>query len=60
MYNYIMEGDLVARCPANDRCLIQKSMFDYLFRRLREPGMEELLSRWTETKDRSDVYRRLI
>jgi radical SAM protein with 4Fe4S-binding SPASM domain len=60
VYNYIMEGDLVARSPGNDRCRIQKGMLDHLFLRLFEPGMEELLLRWTESKDRSSVYRRLV
>ncbi len=58
VYNYIMEGDLVARSPSNDRCRIQKGMLDMLFLRLREPGLDDLLRRWTETKDRSSVYRR--
>ena len=60
VYNYIMEGDLVARYPANDRCRIQKGILDHLFRRLAEPGMEDLLRRWTESKDRSSVYRRIV
>jgi len=60
VYNYIMEGDLVARYPANDRCRIQKGMLDHLFKRLAEPGMEDLLRRWTESKDRSSVYRRIV
>ncbi|MBW1811774.1 MAG: His-Xaa-Ser system radical SAM maturase HxsB, partial [Deltaproteobacteria bacterium] len=59
VYNYIMEGDLVARCPSNDRCRIQKGILDALFIRLQEPGMREILLRWTETKDRSSVYHRL-
>jgi uncharacterized protein len=58
VYNYIMEGDLVARSSSNDRCRIQKGMLDMLFLRLREPGLHDLLSRWTETKDRSSVYSR--
>jgi His-Xaa-Ser system radical SAM maturase HxsB len=60
VYNYIMEGDLVARSPANDRCRIQKGILDHLFRRLAEPGMEDLLRRWTEFKDRSSVYSRIL
>ncbi|MBI5489703.1 MAG: His-Xaa-Ser system radical SAM maturase HxsB [Deltaproteobacteria bacterium] len=56
VYNYVEQGDLVARCPGNDRCRIQMGMFDHLFRRLSEPGMEELLLRWTESRDRSSVY----
>lgn len=59
VYNYIMEGDLVARSPDNDRCRIQKGILDHLFMRLSEPGMEDLLLRWTESKDRSSVYRKL-
>jgi uncharacterized protein len=60
VYNYIMEGDLVARSPNNDRCRIQKGMLDHLFRRLAEPGMQDLLFRWTESKDRSSVYSRIV
>jgi uncharacterized protein len=60
VYNYIMEGDLVARSPNNDRCRIQKGMLDLLFRRLAEPGMQDLLFRWTESKDRSSVYSRIV
>lgn len=60
VYNYVIEGDLVARCPANDRCRIQKGILDYLFERLLEPGMSDLLQRWTISKDRAAAYRRLI
>ena len=56
IYNYVEQGDLVARCATNDRCRIQLGIFDYLFRRLSEPGMEQLLRRWTEVRDRSSVY----
>jgi His-Xaa-Ser system radical SAM maturase HxsB len=56
VYNYIEQGDLVARCATNDRCRIQLGMFDYLFRHLSEPGTEKLLRHWTETRDRSSVY----
>ncbi|MDI7267788.1 MAG: His-Xaa-Ser system radical SAM maturase HxsB [Myxococcota bacterium] len=56
VYNYVEQGDLVARRPTNERCRIQLGMFDYLFRRLAEPGMEDLLRRWTEVRDRSSVY----
>jgi uncharacterized protein len=56
VYNYVQQGDLVARCPGNDRCKIQLGMFDHLFRRLQEPGMKELLRHWTESRDRSSVY----
>lgn len=59
VYNYVQEGDLVARCPDNDRCRIQKGMFDYLFTRLEEPGVETIFLKWTETRDRSGVYRQL-
>jgi His-Xaa-Ser system radical SAM maturase HxsB len=58
VYNYVLEGDLVARCPDNDRCKIQKGMFDYIFLRLTEPGLEDIFRKWTETRDRSGVYRR--
>ena len=60
VYNYIMEGDLVARSPNNDRCRIQKGILDHLFLLLAEPGMRDLLLRWTESKDRSSVYRRIV
>jgi len=56
VYNYVEQGDLVARCASNDRCRIQLGILDYLFRRLAEPGMEKLLRRWTESRDRSSVY----
>jgi hypothetical protein len=56
VYNYVQEGDLVAHCASNDRCLIQKGIFDYLFQRLGEPGMADLLRHWTEVRDRSSVY----
>jgi His-Xaa-Ser system radical SAM maturase HxsB len=59
VYNYVQEGDLVAHCPENDRCLIQQGMFDYLFSRLEEPGLEQIFRKWTETRDRSSVYQRL-
>jgi His-Xaa-Ser system radical SAM maturase HxsB len=55
-YNYIIEGDLVARSPSNERCKIQKGMLDFIFKLLLEPDAEKLLLRWTETKDRSSVY----
>ncbi len=58
VYNYVQEGDLGARCPDNDRCRIQKGMFDYLFERLAEPALEPILNKWTESRDRSSVYRR--
>lgn len=60
VYNYILEGDLVARSPNNDRCRIQKGILDHLFLQLAEPGLEEVLRRWTESKDRSSIYRRLV
>jgi len=59
IYNYMVEGDLVARGSGNDRCQIQKSILDMLMSLLQQDGMEPLLMRWTETKDRSSVYRRL-
>ncbi len=60
VYNYVVQGDLVARMPENDRCKIQMGMLDYLFLKLRKPGIKDLLSRWTETRDRSSVYRRRV
>ncbi|RME28214.1 MAG: SPASM domain-containing protein, partial [Deltaproteobacteria bacterium] len=59
VYNYMVEGDLVARQPGNERCAIQQSILDMLMLRLRDEGTRKLLLRWTETKDRSQVYRRL-
>jgi len=59
VYNYVQEGDLVARCPDNDRCRIQMGMFDYLFDRLTETALEPILHKWTESRDRSIVYRRV-
>ena len=56
VYNYVEQGDLVARCASNDRCKIMLGMLDYLFGRLAEPGMLELLRHWTEVRDRSSVY----
>ncbi|MBN1772448.1 MAG: His-Xaa-Ser system radical SAM maturase HxsB [Deltaproteobacteria bacterium] len=56
VYNYVEQGDLVARCATNDRCRIMLGMLDYLFQRLAEPGLSELLRRWTEVRDRSSVF----
>lgn len=56
VYNYVEQGDLVARCATNDRCKIMLGILDYLFRRLAEPGLLELFRRWTEVRDRSSVY----
>ncbi len=60
VYNYIQEGDLVARCPQNDRCRIQKGILDMLFARLQEPGVEGFFRRWTISRDRSGVYQRMM
>jgi His-Xaa-Ser system radical SAM maturase HxsB len=60
VYNYIMEGDLVARAPLNDRCRIQMGIFDTLFERMQDAAVRKLLKKWTENRDRSSVYRRLI
>ncbi|HOX44653.1 MAG TPA: His-Xaa-Ser system radical SAM maturase HxsB [Myxococcota bacterium] len=60
VYNYVQEGDLVARWPQNDRCRIQMGIADLLFERLQEPGLEPLLRRWTINRDRSSVYRRMM
>lgn len=60
VYNYVVQGDLVARMPENDRCKIQMGMLDYLFLKLRDPEINKLLSRWIETRDRSSVYQRIL
>ena len=60
VYNYVTEGDLVARAPQNERCLIQKGILDELFLLLRDDENRQLLSRWTEERDRSPVYRPLV
>ncbi len=59
VYNYIMERDLVARAPLNDRCRIQMGIFDMLFERMRDPDVLKFFRKWTESRDRSSVYRRL-
>lgn len=58
VYNYMTEGDLIARCPTNDRCRIQKGILDAIFARLRNPSLRSLLERWTVMRDRSSVFRR--
>jgi His-Xaa-Ser system radical SAM maturase HxsB len=60
VYNYVQEGDLVARAPGNERCRIQLGIADLLFEYLQRPEMEVLLRRWTITRDRSAVYRRMM
>ncbi|NMC71412.1 MAG: His-Xaa-Ser system radical SAM maturase HxsB [Myxococcales bacterium] len=56
VYNYIEQGDLVARPATNDRCKMMLGMLDYLFQRLAEPGLPDLFRRWTEVRDRSSVF----
>lgn len=59
VYNYIMERDLVARAPLNDRCRIQMGIFNMLFERMQDPAVLKFFRKWTESRDRSSVYRRL-
>ena len=46
IYNYYTEGDVFSRQVCNDRCAILKGIFDYLFRRLREPQIKEVFLKW--------------
>ncbi len=60
VYNYVLEGDLVARAPSNDRCRIQMGMLDHLFGLIQRPELADILHKWTETRDRGGVYRRFV
>ena len=56
VYNYVEQGDLVARQPTSGRCAVQMSLLDELFGRLDAADDETraIFERWTRFRPLAD------
>lgn len=46
IYNYFEQGNIFGQMPNNQRCLISKAIFDYLFKKLEDPKAKKVFEDW--------------
>jgi len=46
IFNYSQQGSIVGQMPSNDRCRVNKAVFDHLFVLLRNKDTRSVLERW--------------
>lgn len=46
IYNYFAQGNLFGQMPTNERCKINKGILDFLFERIQDPKIRDILETW--------------
>ncbi len=46
VYNFFVQGNIFGQMPNNQRCQINKAIFDFLFEKIQEPKVKKVLESW--------------